>query len=299
MIKKLLSRTGTYAHERRKGYKHLHTQYLVAQQSGIVLIFFCCSLFGVGTMRELNSNINTYYVFQALLQAKLFAPLIALYLTDAVDITLGQVFLLESVGLFLMTLLALPCGAFADQLGKRKALVIGASLMLVSDAALALSTTFAMVLLSFCLSAVSFSMIRGPDSALLYSTMKTLRRKCEYKNIAGKSEFYNHLSMAITSVLGGLVAAFGLRMTVFASIPISILCLTMAIRFKEPQYTGKRFSIGTSIEQITGSISYTIGHSQVLLLMTYTSIVWTAVRISYYVHQQYVNYLWLKPEACN
>lgn len=96
----------------------------------------------------------------------------------------------------------IPSGYFADRLGRKKSILLGAVLELASVVVLYTATNYGLLLVAHILIGLGTAFISGADSALLYDTLLELEREKEYTRIDGKAKFFGEMAVILSASAG-------------------------------------------------------------------------------------------------
>ncbi len=148
-------------------------------------------------------------------------------------LTLHQIFLLQSAFGFALVLSQIPTGYLSDVWGRKNVIVTGMFLLLLSMVAQAMSWTFSGFLVAEALRGFGLSFLSGTVEAMLYESMHTTPGQRTYRDLIGSQMFLRYGFEAITSVFGGFLAVYGLRIPVVASIAPFAFGFVVALSLKE------------------------------------------------------------------
>ncbi|MCS7294534.1 MAG: hypothetical protein NZ761_03965, partial [Dehalococcoidia bacterium] len=132
-------------------------------------------------------NVWKFYAFRGLVHFQLWLPIWVVYLTDERGFSLTQVTALDAPFWVLMVLLEVPTGAVADRWGRKTSLSLGALLYTATIVGFGLATTYWLVLASYLLWAVAWTLFSGADAAFLYDSLKAMGREAEYQKLYGRA----------------------------------------------------------------------------------------------------------------
>lgn len=127
-----------------------------------------------------QANIWKFYLFQFLLNLQLWWPIWVVYLTEQRGFTLGQVTLLEVPFLSSIVALQIPAAAIADRWGRKPTLMASACALTAAVTLFGLASSFTLILVSYLIWGIGFSLLFGTESAFLYDTLKALGREDDY-----------------------------------------------------------------------------------------------------------------------
>ena len=164
-----------------------------------------------------------------------------IYLTVDRGLTLGQVLLFQAVYSGIMLTSEVPTGMLADHLGRRVSLIAGSVFAVAAFLLFGLAPGIVMLLASYAMFAISEALFSGADSAMLFDSLKALRRDGEFTRWNGR----------LNALIAGAIAAFTLvgsvstRWTPLAwpiviSGILTIPSIALAWRLHEPPRGGER-----------------------------------------------------------
>jgi MFS family permease len=131
-------------------------------------------------------------------------------------------------------LLEVPSGALADRWSRRKMLaaapVIKAACFFIWYFA---GNDIYIYGLGFLFWSIGSSMVSGTSEALLYDELTALNRTEEYEKILSKKEFWFHISLAVSTVIGGFIAYIDIGLNLLMSVPPLLLSSYFVLKIKE------------------------------------------------------------------
>ena len=221
--------------------------------------------------QQLQKNIPKYYIFMALRYAMFFfIPIFVIYLKSK-GLTITQIMILQGIYSLLIFALEIPTGAIADQLGRKKTIALGSAFASIGLIAYAYASTFTGFITAEIILALGTVFISGADTALLYDTLKTLKKESRFKKIQGNANALGFTCAAATSLTASWLytIAPSLPMLV-AAIPFA-LTVPVALSMHEPSHT-KTATLRETTCLIKEGIRFTKTHRQVRWLILYTAV---------------------------
>jgi len=167
------------------------------------------------------------------------APVLILYYTVN-GLSSTQIFTIQAAFHLAVLLLEVPSGYLADVIGRKKTLVFGAIFFPLGLAVYAVGRSFTVFILAEVVLAVSVSMRSGCDSALLFDSLRQLKREGEYKRFEGKCALLARSGTAVSSIAGGLLAALFLRLPFLVNIASALFMPPLALALAEPEREQRR-----------------------------------------------------------
>jgi MFS family permease len=166
-------------------------------------------------MQNLKSNILKMYLFRFFSSFWLIVPVLIPYYKSA-GLAATQVYLVQSIFLAVVFLLEIPSGYLADVIGRKKTLIIGTFFLPAGLLVYYFSSSLAGFIAAELMIAVSLSFWSGADSALIYDTLKQLKKQGDYKKIQGWAEMLTRVGDGLASVAGGFLALISLSRPVLS-----------------------------------------------------------------------------------
>ncbi len=191
----------------------------------------------------LRHNLIRLYILRVSHWFMLVMPIVVLFY-KANGLSVSQVFILQSVYSLSIVLLEIPSGYFADVLGRKNTIAIGAVLGFIGFAIYSLSYGFwgffaAEVVLGF-----GQSMISGADSALLYDSLVDAKQQERYIKHEGRMTSAGNFAEASAGILGGLLAAVSIRYPYYGQTLVALAAVPAAITLIEPKTEHNRLELG-------------------------------------------------------
>jgi MFS family permease len=119
-------------------------------------------------------------------------------------------------------LLEIPSGALADYWSRKKMLVIAPLIKSLCFITWFLADgNFYLYALGFLFWSLASSFVSGTTEALLYDELIDFGKKRDYEKILSKKKFYFYIALAVSTVLGGIIAHYNLDWAlIFSIIPL-------------------------------------------------------------------------------
>ena len=171
-----------------------------------------------------------------------------LHFTDAVWVallaargfSLAQIGLAEGVFHGVSLLCEVPSGMAADLLGRRRTLIFGGVLGVVSAATMAFAPSLAFICAGMGLKALGYNLLSGTTEALTYDSLKTAGRERDYIKVDAKASIFMKLASALgalASLLAGVLTSAGYYL---ADAAVSAVSALAAANLTEPVVTDEQ-----------------------------------------------------------
>jgi MFS family permease len=168
------------------------------------------------------------------LQFTLFPmPIITLFWTDQIGMSLTDVIVLQAVFGLAVVLCEFPSGYLADRVGYRTSLLVGAALWAAGWLAYARSASFGTVLVAEVILGAGAAFISGADRALLWVSLEAAGRGGEYTRWEGRVRAAAQTSEATSAAAGGWLYAIHPRLPFWLQIPTAVLALASIVALSE------------------------------------------------------------------
>lgn len=201
----------------------------------------CCPINSLTHQREslVGRNLWKIIALKFLGDFLPIAPVLILYYT-ANGLNPTQIFTIQAAFHLAVLLLEVPSGYLADVVGRKKTLVFGAIFFPLGLALYAVGRSFAAFICAEAVLAVSVSMRSGCDSAMLFDSLRLLKREGEYKRFEGRCALFARTGTAVSSLAGGLLATVFLRLPFLVNVASALFMPALAISLVEPEREPRR-----------------------------------------------------------
>ncbi|MCF8302084.1 MAG: MFS transporter [Bacteroidales bacterium] len=211
--------------------------------------------------RSAVTNIYLLYLLKFAKWFMLFMPIIVVFFQDN-GLEMRHIFILKAINAVTVVVLEIPSGYMADNLGRRKTLILGAILNFTGFVAYSMAHGFVMFLIAELLIGISMSFISGADSAMLYDSLKSIKRSTHYPRFEGRITAIGNFSEAAAGILGGFLAGISLRLPFIAQTGIALIGIPAALLLWEPRLSSQISK--TSMRAIFNTMRYTLMESRIL-----------------------------------
>ncbi|BBM82070.1 MFS transporter [Candidatus Uabimicrobium amorphum] len=223
--------------------------------------------------QNLSANIWKYYIFKTLhFSIGISIPTLVLFWQDR-GLSMTQIMVLQTIFSLILLVLEIPSGYFADLFGRKISLILGGVCFFASFTIYCFSYHFYQFVIAETVIAMGLSLTSGADSALLYDTLKELDREDEYQKIWGNAMFYATTISAGFNILGGFLAAWGLRVPIIATAIMLFFMIPTALSFVEPPRSKIIVKKGYLRELLSIVKLHAISHKQIRSLLFFCAIV--------------------------
>ncbi len=239
-------------------------------------------------MNKISKNIKNEYLYRFLSSFDITSAIWVLYLGYK-GMTLAEIGLLE--GIFHVTgfLSEIPTGALADLFGRRKIMIIGRFTSLISAIIMLFSSSFLGFAIGFILSAWGYNLNSGSEEALIYDSLKFLKREEEYLKLNGKINLIIEVSQGLAVFIGGLLSEISFSISYITAIIIGVFSLIVSFKFKEVDIRETHEEKVTVINHFKTSISILKENKLLLNILIFFPTIYTFSAIIYFYGQQFLS----------
>lgn len=183
-----------------------------------------------GGVLKVNKKVNVYlmYIIVFLQGFVFYGPIATLYRQNR-NLSLSDMFLIESISWILLIIFEIPWGWFADKFGYKKTLIISNFILFISKIIFYKANSFEMFFLERVLLSLSLAGISGCDIALIYSSIK----KEESEKIFGAYSAFSTGGYLIASVMYGIIVKNSMDSTAFYTIIPYALAAILTLFIKD------------------------------------------------------------------
>lgn len=235
--------------------------------------------------KQLKWNIQILYLFRALRSFTIVIAVIVPFFQER-GLSQSQIFALQSMFAAAMIIFEVPSGYFADTIGRKRSLVVGAGVLSLGFLMYSFSYGFFTIAVAEVLLGIGYSFISGADEALAYESMKALDRASRYKLFEARSQTIMSVSEGAASVLGGLVAIVSLRAPIVAQLGTEFLLVLVALSLVEPPHV-KKIDVHPLADVLRVTKYALHDHSEVKWLIFYSALVATISHTAVWLIQPY------------
>lgn len=201
-------------------------------------------------------QIHKFYLTEFLKTQRYFIPIMIIFL-QLHRLSYTEIFLLYAIQSFVVFLLEIPSGVFADLFGKKAALIISRASLIPAYAMFAVADNFWIFLLAMIFMALNKAFKSGTHKAYIYDYLGQRQSIIIPSEVFGKNKFWARLGEAMASAAGGFIAAnFGFHVVfLFALIP-AFFNLINALTYEKIQEKprARKFSFSAHFKHIGESL---------------------------------------------
>lgn len=241
-------------------------------------------------------SLRLFYVFRLLATSYLYVPIFMLFQASR-GLSFGEALALGGIFSGVVILVEVPTGVFADRIGRRRSMLLGALTMVVSCVLAARANTFGEFVVAESLAAVSMALCSGADSAYLFDFLRERDRLHEYGRHESTASAFHLLGSAAAFAAGGALASIDLALPYIVTAGVASAAAIVACFMHDDGGVPSRMSplvpakrvLRSWTTQITGALGYVVGNPRLLWMVGYSAVVFVLLRATVYLYQPYLH----------
>ncbi len=250
---------------------------------------------GPALPRSLVRSLRLFYAFRLLATSYLFVPIFMLF-QAARGLSFAQALVLGGLFSAIVVVVEIPTGLFADQLGRRRSMRLGALMMVASCLVAATAHSFGAFAVAEILAGLSLALCSGADSAYLYDLLAAHDRAHTYGRHEATASAWHLLGSALAFAGGGLLATLDLALPYLVTAGVAGVAAAVAWRLPDerPVVRTPRPAIawGASIADALAEVAR---NRRLAWMVGYSAVVFVLLRATVYVYQPYLHERGLAP----
>ncbi len=182
----------------------------------------------------------------------------------------ATVALLDSGALLAGLIYEIPTGAFADLVGKRKTLILAFLFQVIGNVLMGVSSSLWMLAGSLWIFiCLAYAFYSGTMEAMLYDSLKSLKREKEFDEKIGSLGALRLWAMALSAIIGGVAFNYYPGLPYLLSAILSFLGLVACFFLIEPKIDSQKYSLRTFWQQNTKGVKVLFGNTYMKKLSWY------------------------------
>lgn len=192
--------------------------------------------------KRLKRNIPIDYLYCFLKNFDVSSAIWVLYMVYR-GLPLWQVGIAEGIFHVTSLLFEVPSGAVADLAGRKRVLLWGRMMSLISTVIMLFSWELWQFCIGFVIAALSYNLNSGSEEALVYDSLKTIGEEKAYIKVNGRLNMLIEIASGTAIFLGGILAEHSFEFCYLLSIFVVGMSIVPAVLFYEPPITEKKEKI--------------------------------------------------------
>ena len=248
---------------------------------------------------KLQNNIWKIHLYEFLYSLMFFTPIIVLFYQDN-WLSLTQIMTIQSIVSILWVLTEVPSWYFADRYGRKISLMLTGIFASLAMFFLGIWDNFYYFFVSAIFWVLAWVFISGADSALMYDTLKLLKREKEYNKIWWNTIFYYSIWTAFASIVWWFIWWLDLRYPFYVILPFYLFLIPLSLSLYEPKHKETTWN-KNNIYKLLWDIKISVFKNKRLInLLLFFAIIASLSDVWYYLYQPYfkltgldIMYFWI------
>ena len=235
-----------------------------------------------------------FNAFRLLATSYLFVPIFMLFQADR-GLSFQDRLSLGGIYSAVIVLVEVPTGVFADRIGPRRSMLLGAVAMVASCLIAADAYSFGAFALAEALGALSMALCSGADSAYLFDLLLASKRVEEYPRRESIASAWHLLGSALAFAGGGLLAQSDLALPYLVTAGVAAVAALIACAMRDDQRTTtepRRLAVRDVArvwgQQMLAALAAVARNGRLAWMVAYSAVVFVLLRATIYVYQPYL-----------
>lgn len=241
--------------------------------------------------RTLRRDLRLFYAFRLLATSYLYVPIFMLFQADR-GLSFFDRLALGGIYSAVIVLAEVPTGVFADRIGRRRSMLLGALAMVGSCLLAAQAHDFATFAVAEALGAISIALCSGADSAYLYDLLVAHDRGHEYGRRESTASAWHLMGSAVAFVGGGLLAQVDLALPYVITAAVAAFAAVIACVMRDDRPTPPTGRVPGALRawghQTIGALAEVGRNGRLAWIVGYSTVVFVLLRATVYVYQPYL-----------
>jgi len=218
-----------------------------------------------------KSNIWKMYLVTFIRHLTFLGGVLIPFFVDWGGLNFKQILFLQSWFAISIFVLEVPTGVVADKWGRKHSIILGTTVAAFGAFLYASIPNFYIFMLAEFIFAIGYALISGADEALIYDSLKKIRKTKMAKKIGANYRSYGLLGMVIAAPIGSFIGVnFGLQWPMFLEGIVFLMVIPVLMTIKEP-VTSKKQESERYLKIMKTGLKYFAKH-RILKILTFNLI---------------------------
>jgi MFS family permease len=234
-----------------------------------------------------------FNAFRLLATSYLFVPIFMLFQADR-GLSFQDRLSLGGIYSAVIVLVEVPTGVFADRIGRRRSMLLGALAMVASCLIAAGAHSFGAFALAEALGALSMALCSGADSAYLFDLLLASERVEEYPRRESIASAWHLLGSGLAFAAGGLLARSDLALPYLVTAGVAAVAALIACAMRDDHRTSDARRLPPREvarvwgEHMLAALAAVARNGRLAWMVAYSAVVFVLLRATIYVYQPYL-----------
>ena len=245
----------------------------------------------------LGSALRRFNVFRLLATSYLYVPIFML-LQESRGLSFFARLGLGGLYSAVVILVEIPTGVFADRMGRRRSMMLGAAVMIASSLIGYRAHSVAGFALAESLAALSMALCSGADSAYLYDLLQSVGATHEYSRRESVSSAWHLFGCSIAFAAGGWLATYDLSLPYLATAIVAAVALIIGMTLRDDRPLRSALPRASSpamtslarsyVRDARGALREVASNPRLGWLVGYSAVVFVLLLATVYLYQPYL-----------
>lgn len=257
------------------------------------------------TERRIQRSLRLFYAFRLLATSYLYVPIFLLFQASR-GLTFFEQLALGGIFSAVIILVEIPTGVFADRIGRRRSMLIGALTMVASCLIATRAHSFGTFAIAESLGAMSIALCSGADSAYLYDFLREHDRGHEYARRESTASAWHLMGSAVAFAGGGALAQIDLALPYLVTAGVAAVAAVIACMMHDERpladervatRRGPAAMVRSWGSQMRDALAEVGRNPRLGWMVGYSAVVFVLLRTTIYIYQPYLEERGLGPIA--
>ncbi len=248
----------------------------------------------------MSRNLRLFYLFRLLATSYLYVPIFMLF-QEGRGLSFFERLALGGIYAGVIVAVEIPTGVFADRIGRRRSMMLGALTMAASCLVAFKAHSFGVFVIAEALAAVSMALCSGADSAYLFDLLLEHDRVHEYGRRESAASAWHLMGSAIAFAGGGWLGSIDLALPYLVTAGVASIAAVVACLLDDDspriQKESARVRWQSWGAQMSLAVREVTQNGRLAWLLGYSAVVFMLLRATIYVYQPYLEERGLGPGA--
>jgi len=189
----------------------------------------------MSNLKKLENNILKYNILQFLHMFLFFGAFITIYYVE-LNFTILKIGILASVLWLSSFIFEIPSGIVADLYGRKTSIIISNIFYFLWILFIGLSEKYYLFIFGVFFCGIRLAFKSGSDTALLYDTLKELKKEKEFGKYIGKSISYLLIGIAVSAPIGTVLVKYtSMNFVICISLIPALISIILSFMLIEPK----------------------------------------------------------------
>ncbi|MFH1424884.1 MAG: MFS transporter [archaeon] len=234
---------------------------------------------------DYKANIWKMYFLSFLANMHFFAGVMIPFFMYWGKISYMQIMMLQALFILSVFILEVPTGAIADRFGRKISISLGMLGLIAGVLIYASIPNIWVFMVGEVIWALGCALISGADEAILYDTLKKMKKERDFKKVLGRYTSFLLLGILVAGPIGSFIAGtIGLRYSMMLMAVPLFFAFLVALTLKEPPIV-KKISKENYFKTLIEGVNYFRKHKILKILAFDKIMVWTIIFLVVWTYQ--------------